>query len=243
MDHALSFFAAHAVPILAGVCIPISGFFLWKLRDVLGLSGWKMAVAPFLYVIFGLLSIIVFSIIHDIPSFPHFTLHHQGLIFIFPLLFPLAAKWLNKDWRDVSDALTVSIPGIIAVLRVFCLLNGCCYGKYFPGTETNIPLRETVMAVNLLVCFLLMFWIRHKHPRGIMLPAYMIFYGLFRLLEVSLRFNPDWSNNSGDRLFAVLSLLIGLFLAVWVLELGEADRNMKSEPYKKKKHKKVVRRK
>lgn len=223
MTDFLAFFEAHAVVILALLCIPISGFFLWKLRDVLGLSGWKLCAAPFLYVIFGLLSIILFSIVHDIPTFPHFTLHHQGLIFVFPLLFPLTAKWLKRDWRDVSDALTVSIPGIIAVLRVFCLLNGCCYGVYFPGTETHIPLRETVMAVNVIASFLLMLWIRHSHPRGIMLPAYMVFYGLFRLLEVSLRFNPFWANNSGDRIFAIISLLLGMLIAMWILEVNEKE--------------------
>lgn len=221
MTDFLIFFEAHAVVILALLCIPLSGFFLFQLRDVLGLSGWKLWAAPFLYVIFGLLSIIVFSLLHDLPTFPHFTLHHQGLLIIFPLLFPLAARWLRKDWRDVSDALAVSIPGIIAVLRVFCLLNGCCYGAYFPGTETHIPLRETVMAVNVIVCFLLMLWIRRSHPRGIILPAYMIFYGLFRLLEVSLRFNPFWANNSGDRLFAVVSALLGMLIAIWILEVNE----------------------
>ena len=228
MAELLEYFEAHAVVILALLCIPISGFFLWKLRDVLGLREWKLFAAPFLYVVFGLLSIILFSIIHDITRFPRFTLHHQGLLFIFPMLFPFAAKWLKRDWRDVSDALTVSIPGIIAVLRVFCLLNGCCYGKYFPETKTHIPLRETVMVINLITSIMLMLWIRKKHPRGIMLPAYMVFYGVMRLIEVSLRFNPAWSNNSGDRVFAFISIFIGLLIGSWILEKNE--QNQKHKP-------------
>lgn len=228
MENLLLFLREHAVPFLALLCVPLSGFFLWELRDELGLRGGKMIAAPFLYVVFGLLSIIVFSVIHDIPQLPHFTLHHQGMLVVFPLLFPLIAKWLKKDWRDVSDVLAVSIPAIVAVLRTFCLLNGCCYGMYFPGTEVRIPLREAFMLINVLTSIGLMLWVRRKHTRGIILPVYLIGYGALRLIEVSLRDNPLWKNNPGDRVFALISIFAGLLLFSWITELGKAEEKRRS---------------
>lgn len=229
MNDLLSFLAEHAVLVLALACIPYSGFFLWKTRDILGLSGVKMASAPFIYVAVGLLSIVVFSLIHDLQHLSTWSLHHQGILIVFPLFFPLAAKLLGKDLRDVSDALMVSIPGIIAGLRSFCLLRGCHFGLIIPGTSIHFPLREMVMVVNLCVSFFLLHWIRRPHIKGIFLPGYLIFYGLFRLLEVALRYDPQWQSNSGDRFFAFVSIALGVFLGILILQLQENDRTGKGK--------------
>lgn len=218
------FIQEHSVILLASACVPWSGFFLWKLRDKLGLSGWKLIVAPFLYVIIGLLSIVVFSIIHDFPQFPHFSLHHQGMLIIFPLFFPLIARLLKKDWRDVSDCLAVSIPGIVAVLKCFCFIHGCCYGAFIAGTTTRWPIREAFVILNLLICFIYLLIIGKKHARGIVLPSYLIVYGLFRIIEVSLRADPTWVQNKGDKIFAYISIFLGLLLLSVVFEINEREK-------------------
>ncbi|MBR4636497.1 MAG: prolipoprotein diacylglyceryl transferase [Clostridia bacterium] len=224
MQNILLFFKEHTVIILASACVPWSGFFLWKLRDKLGLSGWKLVLAPFIYVIVGLLSIVVFSIIHDISQLQNFSLHHQGMLIVFPLFFPLAAKLLKKDWLDVSDCLTVSIPGIVALLKCFCFIHGCCYGGFIPGTTTRWPIREAFIILNCLICFVYLIIINKKHMKGIVLPCYLIVYGLFRIIEVSLRADPTWVHNTGDRIFAYVSIILGLLLFSVIAELNEREK-------------------
>lgn len=234
MNSLISWVLENYVLVIALGCIPFSGFFLWKTRDLLGLSGWKLTLAPLIYVIVGLSSIVVFSIIQDLPRFPDWRLHHQGILIVFPLFFPLFAKLQKIDLRDVSDALTVSIPGIIAATRISCLMNGCCYGRYFPGTEVNIPLREIVIIANLLASFVLLKWIRKRRSKGFFLPGYMVFYGVFRFAEVALRFNPYWTQNSGNRIFALFSIIVGLFLSVFVAEINERERQRKTGKRRKR---------
>ena len=221
------FLRDHAVLIVALACIPWSGFFLWKTRDILGLSGRKLYLAPFIYVITGLAAMTMFSILYDIRTFPDFSLRHQGLLAFFPLLFPLFAKLLKKDLRDVSDALAVSIPGIIAMTRVFCLINGCCYGRFFPGTSVHIPLREIVMALHLAASFLLLLWIRRNHPRGILLPAYMLYYGIVRVTEVHFRFNPFWNIGGRDTIMGVVFITLGILIGIAILDRNDAEKHRK----------------
>lgn len=229
----MDFLHEHTVAALAILCIPISGVFLLLQRDRLKLdTWWKAALAPLVYVILGLLSLVVFSILHDIRTFPSWSIHHQGLMIVFPLLFPLIAKLLKADWLEITDALAVSIPGIIAVLRVFCLVNGCCYGRPFFGTELLWPIRELAMALNLGCCVAFVLWNRRDHIKGVILPTYWVFYGVYRTAEVLLRSKSYSLANTEDIIFAMLSLLAGVFCLIW---LDEKNRR-KSKPRKRIRH-------
>lgn len=223
-----TFLHEHTVAALALLCIPISGVFLVLQRDKLKLdTGWKLALAPFVYVIVGLMSLAVFSILHDIRSFPHWSIHHQGLMIVFPLFFPLVGKLLKVDWLDVSDALTVSIPGIIAVLRIFCLVRGCCFGKPFFGTEYLWPVRELAMLLNFGCCVVFLLWNRREHIKGIILPVYWVFYGVYRTAEILLRSEYYSLTNAEDYFFAILSLLAGVFCLLWLDEKNRRHRGRK----------------
>ena len=228
MNAISTFLYENTVAALALLCIPISGVFLALQRDKLKLDMyWKLALAPFVYVIVGLLSLSVFSILHDIRSFPHWSIHHQGLMIVFPLFFPVIGKLLKVDWLDVSDALTVSIPGIIAVLRIFCLVRGCCFGKPFFGTVFLWPVRELAMLLNFGCSVVFLLWNRRPHISGIFLPTYWAFYGVYRIVEVMLRSEYYRLNNVEDYFFAILSVLAGIFCLLWLDEKNKRQRRRK----------------
>ena len=223
-----SFLHENTVTALALLCIPISSIFLILQRNTLKLDrGWKLAISPFIYVVVGLLSLVLFSVLHDIHTLPHWTIHHQGLMIVFPMFFPLFAKRMNLDWLDVSDALSVSIPGIIAVLRIFCLVRGCCFGKPFFGTAYLWPIRELAMLLNFACCVVFLLWNRKKHTKGVILPTYWIFYGVYRTAEILLRSEYYSLTNTEDFIFAILSLLAGIFCLLWLDEIARRQREEK----------------
>lgn len=92
------------------------------------------------------------------------------------------------------------------------------------GTETRWPIREAFVVFNLLLCFVYLLIINKKHLRGVVLPSYLIVYGLFRIIEVSLRADPNWSQNKGDRIFAYVSVLLGILLLSVVIEISERKK-------------------
>lgn len=213
----MRFITENTVTFLALLCIPVSGIFLIFQREKLRLDRWwKILLAPFAYVILGLLSLVIFSVLHDIGTFPEWAIHHQGLLIVFPLFFPLIAKVLKVDLLDVSDALAVSLPGIIAVVRIFCLIRGCDYGRYIPGTQVRWPIREAVIILNFICCIIFLAWNKRGHKKGIVFPVYLIFYGIYRVIEVWLRYYDLTSTE--DYIWAIICILAGIFILLWVDE-------------------------
>lgn len=213
----MNFISENTVAVLAVLCIPVSGIFLIAQRKQLKLdTRWKVILAPFLYVVVGLLSLVVFSVFHDIRTFPHWSIHHQGLLIVFPLFFPLIARWLKANLTDVSDAVSVLLPGIIAVIRIYCLIRGCDYGRCILETHVRWPIREGVIVLNFICCIAFFRWNRYGHPNGKIFPAYLIIYGLYRIVEVRLRYYDLTS--SEDYFFAVLSIVVGSFIFIWADE-------------------------
>ena len=154
------------VLVLSVLCIPVSGLFLFLQRKELRLDRpWKIVISPLVYVIFGLLSLAVFSIVHDINTFPKWSIHHQGLLLVFPIFFLLAAKILKTDTLSTVDALSVSLPGIVAITRLFCFVRGCCYGTYCFDTQFRWPIREAVIIINFLCCIVFLIWNKKEHKK------------------------------------------------------------------------------
>jgi phosphatidylglycerol---prolipoprotein diacylglyceryl transferase len=54
--------------------------------------------------------------------------HAAGGIVLLAVTLPLVLRWLDLPFARFADALTPSVGVVLAVLRVGCLLNGCCLG-------------------------------------------------------------------------------------------------------------------
>ena len=205
------FFKAYPVPILTVSCVPLVGGLLWLLRDKLDLTLRQIIGLAVSFVVFGLLSLIVFGMLHDGRLYPSSTYQHQGLIFFMPLWFYAVSKWLKRDWREVFDVFSVILPFVVAGIRTYCISQGCCYGLPFFGSATvQWPVREITMALNIIIGLVFYRWIRREHTPGIMLPTYLMLYSLIRFEEVVLWGNiyRDWSYK--DRTLAILSFVIGI---------------------------------
>lgn len=224
METILLFFKIYTVPILAASCVPLVGIILWLLRDRLQLNLRQIVILTLGFVAAGLTSIAGFGVIHDICYFPNWTFQHQGLIFFMPLWFLVAAKWLKKDWRDVFDVFAVIMPFVVAGVRIYCIVRGCCYGRLLFHSEIlRWPVRELTCILNIVIGVVFYIWIRRVHIPGILLPAYMMLYSGIRFTEVML-----WGNRYRDYFFrdrglALISFVLGLGL---YLELR--DRAQKS---------------
>ncbi|HYH03689.1 MAG TPA: prolipoprotein diacylglyceryl transferase [Bacillota bacterium] len=145
---------------------------------------------------------------------------HGGLIGGF-----LAGFWYTKkqqlDTWKIADLVTPFIALGYAIVRVGCLLNGCCY-----GIQTTLPwalrcaaedsmLRHPTQVYSMLgslILFGLLWALRgHRQFSGFLFFAYVVFYSVMRFIVEYFR--------EGPKLFPWLSLAQGVCLALAAVAL------------------------
>ncbi len=126
-----------------------------------------------------------------------FALNMEGLVFygglILGLAMALLVGYLKKvRFWDTMDLAGVCVPVALAVARVGCLLNGCCYGKptglpwgiTYPASAGLVGARHPTQIYELildLVLFGLLWWKKDGFEReGTAFWLFLMGYGLIR---------------------------------------------------------------
>lgn len=160
----------------------------------------------------------------------------QGLVFYGGLIFGILAAVAVIRIKGLSvgvvlDSGGFAVPAALAVARVGCLLNGCCFGKStglpwgitFPaktqlemGMPMN-PLHPTQpyeMLMDLAILFILLSVYKRFRYRGEVMLAFIMLYAVARFINEFFRYhtNPD-----ANLFFQLLS--VAAFLAVGVVLL------------------------
>ena len=60
--------------------------------------------------------------------------------------------------------------------------------------------------------------------KGVILPAYLVFYGIYRTVEIMLRSEYYSLTNAEDYVFSILSLLAGAFCLLWLDEKNKRKK-------------------
>ena len=113
-----------------------------------------------------------------------------GAVFLVPVLFALAARLLSLNYQWLTDLSAPAECMMLAVMKVQCLIYGCCGGKTFclpNGMEFVFP-SQIVELVNALVIAVVLIWMSQKEKhRGTLYPWYMVIYGASRFVLNLLR--------------------------------------------------------
>ncbi len=147
----------------------------------------------------------------------------------------LYARSRGLDIWDVSDTLAVSFVPAIAVARLGCFLNGCCYGKptMLPwglvaggapnNVNFNIPSHPTQLyeAAAALVLFALLWRMRLKRLFvGQLTVAFLTGYPLFRFFNEILRGDPRPAWQIGSLGALSLNQILSLGALAFALAAG-----------------------
>jgi hypothetical protein len=126
-----------------------------------------------------------------------------GVLFFVLGLFLI--RWLLKFRAPVTDGLILAVPLILAVQRLGCFLNGCCYGKptgvpwavhYQPGTSAydHYLASGLVLPGDALSCGI--------HPTQLYTLA-----GALLVFVILFRFRNSWKSAGGRVLFGLILLM------------------------------------
>lgn len=149
------------------------------------------------------------------------------------LLATLFVLYRKLDWFRVADSVAYGLPAGIAIGRIGCFLNGCCY-----GIETNCPLgvvfpasgdgvahlpAQIFESIYSLVIFAVVAWIASRpHRRGDLFFAFAGLYGFFRFLNEFIRVNPDLLFGlSGSQLVSIIFMVAAV---IYFITGGRRER-------------------
>ena len=159
-----------------------------------------------------------------------FKIYAGGLVFYGGLLFGLVLALLVGRWRHLRfwttmDLAGLCVPAALAIGRIGCFLNGCCYGKptslawgiTYPLSSGIIGARHPTQIYELvldLILFGLLWWKKDSFEReGTLFWFFALGYAVIRFTMEFFRYHTTTSANLAFQLMSVgLFVVAGLVL-------------------------------
>ena len=200
--------------------------FLWmrEFREELRVKRfWQIALYLACLYGIGLLSTYGVAVIENAVLDNDWANRRGWSIFItMPLFYMLLAKLTKRDLNKVSDILGIQVMMIYGFGRMACIFQGCCVGRFIPGTELRWPL--VIVEVIFIAVFVYIDGKKAYERRfdGRSYPIFLVAYGPFRLFIELFREIDILPSYYGLFIGCVIFIILG---AVWLLGLHRSQKN------------------
>jgi phosphatidylglycerol:prolipoprotein diacylglycerol transferase len=146
-----------------------------------------------------------------------------GLVILGGVVLAGISTWLYLIWKKIpvgkmADLIAPSLSLGITIGRIGCFFNGCCFGRechlpwavtFPPGSmayyfvdSASVHPTQLYEVIYCLIIFLILLWIdKIKKFNGFSFAWFLILYGLFRILNESLRYYQG--SEAGMNLFHI----------------------------------------
>lgn len=132
-----------------------------------------------------------------------------GAIFFAPLTFFLVAKILKVPYLHSLDYCATAGCLILAVLKIDCMIGGCCKGIVLSvrenGDAVRFPSQAIEFALALALAVFLLIQSKRIERRGKIYPLALVLYGLQRFVLNLLR--DDWGRTKDLHLLMPLGCI------------------------------------
>ena len=187
---------------------------------------WKLLISTVLLTVVGTAGTILMARIET----GGFGLSYYGAVFLVPIAFAVVAFVLWMPYSKLLDLCVLGECMILALMRINCLISGCCAGRVLctlnNGAELRFPNQIAELILSLLLMSLLIYWaFRRPERRGLLYPWYMVLYGSARFVLNFLR--EEWALWDPSKRFpmatiwSLVSVAIGL---TWIFLKKRYDR-------------------
>ena len=203
----------------------VSGFWLWKVRDRLGMTFFSVLLTAVLHTLYGVLTVKVFALVEDGTFQWAGKMSLFGGVFLMPVFYFIMAKITKIRAGEVFDIFTASLVTTMFFARVNCLASGCCLGRMIPGMEpVRWPTRELELIYYLAFLALVVPRIWKEESRGTAYPLYMLSYGVFRFITECFRDNGTNQVFHVAHIWAVVSFVIGMSVYIETRNIKNTNR-------------------
>lgn len=187
-------------------------------RKQYGISLWKALFSAVLLTLIGVLSV---KLMFWLENGNFSGLSFFGAVFFIPV-FALPVAWLLRiPYADYLDISAPSIAVMLGVMKVGCLISGCCKGKilaeHADGSVVRFPSQIFEMICALLIAAFLISLIQKGILTRKLYPFFMVLYGLTRfLLNLFRETEAFWWGMGIGNCWAILSTVLGILLLVFL---------------------------
>lgn len=109
-----------------------------------------------------------------------------GAVFVVPIVFCGIAPILRIPYGKIMDFCAVGECVMLALMKVHCMLGGCCVGRALfttaAGTVVLFPSRTIEMITALLIFCVLLRWSTKGKKTGTLYCWYLLLYGSTRFV-------------------------------------------------------------
>ena len=185
---------------------------------------WKIPVLSILLTITGVLGTMIMFFI-ETGKFGG-TSFFGAVLFVPVLMLP--AMLLRIPFHTIMDLCAPAICIMLAIMKIDCLMSGCCIGKYLPSLGFQFPSQIVEMIVALIILCILLWLERKGTETNKLYPYFMILYGTTRFVLNWFRYGLVpfvWILPNGN-FWSVIAVLVGV---VWLILLskGSAKKHRK----------------
>lgn len=157
-----------------------------------------------------------------------------GAIFFAPLTFLLAAKLFKIPYLYALDYCATAGCLILSVLKIDCMLGGCCRGIVLyvdqNGDSVRFPSQAIEFVLALLLAFFLLVLSKKAKNRGKIYPLTLVLYGSQRFILNLLR--DDWGRTEELGLIMPLGCIwscVAVIIGTVWLVLNKRKQNVYAE--------------
>ena len=155
-------------------------------------------------------------------------LSFYGAVFIVPIVFITVSAVLKIPYNQTMDFCAVGECIMLALMKVHCMIGGCCLGRILfelpTGEEIRFPSRLFEMAVAVILFMILYRCSKKENKIGKLYPMYMLLYGITRFGLNILR--EAWANRERflpyGNTWSLVACLIG---TVWLVAVLKEDKD------------------
>ena len=109
-----------------------------------------------------------------------------GAVFLVPIVFIAVSFILRVPYGKVMDLCAVGECIMLALMKVHCMLGGCCAGRVLfvtdEGMEVIFPSRTAELIVALILFVILLLWALKGKRCGQLYAWYLLLYGSTRFV-------------------------------------------------------------
>ena len=139
---------------------------------------WKACAGTLLLTIFGATGTLL---MYYFENGKFGGLSFYGAVFLVPVAFIVISLILQIPYGKIMDLCAIGECIMLALMKVHCILGGCCLGRVLFTTDSGVPVlfpsREAEMAVAIILFAILLQWALRKKRCGQLYAWYLVLYG------------------------------------------------------------------
>lgn len=192
-----------------------------------GIAKWKIIPLAFILTIIGTLGTYAWFFIENL----HFGgRSFYGAVFIVPIVFLILPFVIKIPYGQLMDLCAPAECIMLSIMKVQCLVSGCCAGRILYNDELGEIVRFPSQAVELIAAYVIaiaLLMMSHKpQHKGKIFPWYLILYGASRFVLNFLR--EEWQHYDGGlppygTIWSVLAVIIGI---VWIISYNKKHKEI-----------------